>query len=55
MEGLKRCGETCASYDMREDCPPEETLADGCGCPEGMILDYDVSLFLVNISLCQID
>ena len=37
-----RCGGTCSSYDQRSECGDE--VYDGCGCPDGMVLDHDVSI-----------
>jgi hypothetical protein len=41
ITNMRVCGRTCASYDDRDMCPPDEPTRDGCGCPQGKVLNHE--------------
>lgn len=44
---ITNCGATCDSLDLPgEYCKKDELLFDGCGCPSGMVMLSNVSLFV---------
>ena len=45
-----KCGTTCSSYDRRDECEDDNMMFEGCGCDDGLVLNFDVSL--QTISLC---
>lgn len=48
-KNLKTCGTTCFDYMTANECEPED-LREGCGCPDGLVLNHDGSC--INNQTC---
>lgn len=46
---IKLCGATCDTFKTAYLCGQQEPVS-GCGCPDGLVLDADVSFYYSDFS-----